>query len=128
MACTAKYSMKQRSGRGFTLAELKAAGVAPAYARTVGIAVDHRRKNRSEESLARNTQRIKEYLSKLVLYPLKAGLKTKKGPVADAAKDQLAKVAQDTKRPVFRAAEVAEAPRELTTDEKTRCVYNYLRA
>ncbi len=64
-------------------AELKAAGLSAPYARSIGIAVDHRRKNHSEESLQRNVKRLNEYKSKLVLYPLKAGLKATKGAVAE---------------------------------------------
>eukprot|EP01062_Namystynia_karyoxenos_P025655 TRINITY_DN2012_c0_g2_i10.p2 TRINITY_DN2012_c0_g2~~TRINITY_DN2012_c0_g2_i10.p2 ORF type:complete len:259 (+),score=120.44 TRINITY_DN2012_c0_g2_i10:86-778(+) len=131
MACTARYSMKSRKGKGFTLAELKAAGLCAPYARTIGISVDHRRKNKSEESLQRNTQRLKEYVSKLILFPLRGGLKTTKGPVAEAAKEQLQAVAQDTSRrgfQGFRAQAEHEAPRELTKEEKTRHIYNYLRA
>eukprot|EP01062_Namystynia_karyoxenos_P025659 TRINITY_DN2012_c0_g2_i3.p2 TRINITY_DN2012_c0_g2~~TRINITY_DN2012_c0_g2_i3.p2 ORF type:complete len:259 (+),score=128.59 TRINITY_DN2012_c0_g2_i3:86-778(+) len=131
MACSARYSMKQRQGKGFTLAELKAAGLSAPYARTVGIAVDHRRKNKSEESLQRNSQRLKEYVSKLILFPLRGGLKTTKGPVAEASKEQLAAVAQDTSRHGClhsRPAGEHEAPRELTKEEKTRHIYNYLRA
>eukprot|EP00755_Sulcionema_specki_P000256 Sspe_Gene.3062::Locus_1011_Transcript_69_72_Confidence_0.016_Length_1437::g.3062::m.3062/K02873/RP-L13e, RPL13; large subunit ribosomal protein L13e len=44
--------MKARQGRGFTLDELKAAGLNAKYARTVGIAVDHRRKSHSEEAMS----------------------------------------------------------------------------
>ncbi|CAO3591734.1 unnamed protein product [Absidia cylindrospora] len=48
---TLRYNMKLRSGRGFTLEEIKEAGLTPKYARTVGIAVDHRRRNRSQNLL-----------------------------------------------------------------------------
>lgn len=48
---TKRYNTKVRAGRGFTLDELKAAGIPAKFAQTVGIAVDHRRKNRSEESM-----------------------------------------------------------------------------
>ena len=44
-------------------------GVNPRQARTIGIAVDYRRRNRCVESLQRNTQRLKEYRSKLILFP-----------------------------------------------------------
>jgi large subunit ribosomal protein L13e len=47
------------------------------YAQTIGIAVDYRRKNRSEEGLNENVQRLKAYQSKLVLFP-KASSKGKK--------------------------------------------------
>merc|ERR1711931_65040 len=46
---TYKYNLKQRAGRGFTLEELKAAGLSKKYAQTIGIAVDHRRRNKSVE-------------------------------------------------------------------------------
>ena len=64
---TQKYSAKVRLGKGFTLEELKAAGLHPSYARTIGIAVDLRRRNRSEESLQLNLKRLQEYKSKLVI-------------------------------------------------------------
>ncbi|KAJ3378862.1 60S ribosomal protein L13 [Lobulomyces angularis] len=66
---TVKYNTKVRKGRGFTLEELKTAGVRRKEARSIGISVDHRRKNRSEESLSLNVQRLKEYQSKLILFP-----------------------------------------------------------
>ncbi|KAI9097385.1 ribosomal protein L13e [Phlyctochytrium arcticum] len=80
---TVKYNMKLRAGRGFTLEELKAAGIRRKEARTVGIAVDHRRKNRSVEGLEANVQRLKEYQTRLIVFPKKAN-KPKKGD-ADAA-------------------------------------------
>jgi len=48
---TQRYNTKIRAGRGFTLDELKAAKIPVKYAPTIGICVDHRRKNRSVESL-----------------------------------------------------------------------------
>jgi large subunit ribosomal protein L13e len=81
---TIKYNRRVRAGRGFTLTELKAAGISRHYAPTVGIAVDHRRQNLSEESLAANVERLKEYLSRLIVFPRKNG-KVKNG---DTAKDQ----------------------------------------
>lgn len=68
-APTVRYNMKQRKGRGFTLEELKEAGIPKLVARSVGIAVDHRRKNHSVESLQENVQRLKTYHSKLVIFP-----------------------------------------------------------
>ncbi|CAL9160362.1 unnamed protein product [Musa hybrid cultivar] len=66
---TLKYNMKSRAGRGFTLEELKAAGIPKKLAPTIGIAVDHRRKNRSLEGLQANVQRLKTYKAKLVIFP-----------------------------------------------------------
>ena len=56
---TQRYNFKTRLGRGFTLEELKSAGISKKMAPTIGIAVDHRRRNRSEESLALNSKRLK---------------------------------------------------------------------
>jgi len=91
-APTIKYNMKVRAGRGFTLAELKAAGVNKKAALGIGIAVDHRRKNRSEEGFALNVNRLKLYKSKLVIFPRKPTSKrAKKG---DSSKEELAQAQQ----------------------------------
>lgn len=82
---TQRYSAKVRLGKGFTLEELKAAGLTAQYARTVGIAVDHRRTNRCNESLARNVARLEEYKSKLVVFPKKRLSKVKNG---DSSRDE----------------------------------------
>ncbi|XP_076328439.1 large ribosomal subunit protein eL13-like [Tachypleus tridentatus] len=66
---TIRYNNKIRLGRGFTLEELKAAGIHKREAQTIGIAIDYRRQNKSVESLQQNVQRIKEYRSKLILFP-----------------------------------------------------------
>ncbi|CCE64096.1 hypothetical protein TPHA_0G02595 [Tetrapisispora phaffii CBS 4417] len=70
-APTVKYNRKVRAGRGFSLAEIKAAGLTAAYARTIGIAVDHRRQNRNQEIFDINVQRLKEYQSKIIVFPRK---------------------------------------------------------
>merc|ERR1711962_575528 len=65
----------------------KAAGLSKNQARTIGIAVDHRRRNKSVESLQLNAARLKEDKSKLILFPLKA----KKG---DATAEEIAMATQ----------------------------------
>lgn len=70
--------------------ELKAAGISAAFAKTVGISVDHRRRNKSEESLKINSDRLKEYKERLVVFPRKGG-KAKKG---DATKEEVAAATQ----------------------------------
>lgn len=52
-----RYNKKVRLGRGFTLEELKAVGIGKREARTIGIAVDYRRTNRSLESLQVSSRR-----------------------------------------------------------------------
>jgi large subunit ribosomal protein L13e len=64
---TVRYNTKQRVGRGFTLEELKAAGLTQNRARQVGIAVDFRRTNKSNESVEINSKRLKDYVASLVI-------------------------------------------------------------
>ncbi|KAK9117919.1 hypothetical protein Scep_016012 [Stephania cephalantha] len=87
---TLKYNMKVRAGRGFSLEELKAVGISKKLAPTIGIAVDHRRKNRSLESLQANTQRLKTYKAKLSVFPIVPG-KFKNG---DSSAEELATTTQ----------------------------------
>lgn len=75
---TQRYSSQVRLGKGFTLEEIKAVGLNKHFARSVGINVDTRRTNKSNESLQKNILRLKEYISKLVLLPRKEG-EPKKG-------------------------------------------------
>ncbi len=87
---TNRYNGKIKLGRGFTVRELQEAGVkGVAFARSIGIAVDARRKDTSNETLKLNANRIKEYLNRLVLYPRK-GKYDKKPVVAEAKQEQLA--------------------------------------
>ncbi len=59
---------------------------------SLGISVDRRRRNKSEKSLRTNVQRLKEYKSKLILFP-KNPAKPAKG---DASKEEQAKATQLT--------------------------------
>ena len=70
---TQKYSAKTKLGRGFTLEELKGAELTARYARTIGIAVDTRRTNRSVESLNLNIARLNEYKNNLIVVSKKGG-------------------------------------------------------
>ena len=98
---TARYSGQKRTGRGFTLAELKGANILPQFAKTIGIAVDERRSNKSVELMQLNVNRLKAYLEKLVLLPKKEG-KPKKGPKG-TLNDTTQKIetVQNTQKDVF---------------------------
>jgi len=87
---TQRYNAKVKLGRGFSFEELKEAGINRHLALTIGIAVDHRRKNKSEKSFKTNVQRLKQYKSKLVLFP-RNNKKPKKG---EATKEQREKAEQ----------------------------------
>jgi large subunit ribosomal protein L13e len=75
---TVRYNAKVREGRGFSLGELKEAGISRKTALGLGIVVDHRRRNLSIEGKSVNIERLKAYKERLVVFPRKAG-KPKKG-------------------------------------------------
>ncbi|NWR22292.1 RL13 protein, partial [Emberiza fucata] len=111
---TIRYHKKVRAGRGFSLEELKLAGINKKFARTIGISVDPRRRNKSTESLQANVQRLKEYHSKLILFPRKPAM-PKKG---DSSPDCLALSLQVFKR---------EKARVISEDEKNFKAFASLR-
>lgn len=106
-----------RSGRGFTLEELKEAGIPKKLAPTIGICVDHRRKNRSLETLQTNAARLKAYKASLVVFPRRS----KKPKAGDATAEELQKADQctTTLAPITKAA-VAPEFVALTADMKVR--------
>jgi large subunit ribosomal protein L13e len=104
---TQKYNTKVRLGRGFTIEELKEAGISKKYAKTIGICVDHRRTNLSVESLQANVQRLKEYKAKLIVFPRKSNAKPKAGD-SSAAETSTATQFVGTVMPVVKSAPVIE--------------------
>jgi large subunit ribosomal protein L13e len=119
---TRKYNTKLRLGRGFTLEELKEAGITAKYAATIGIAVDHRRRNKSVESFQVNVARLQEYLSKLVVFPSSAKAKKEANAAELAAvrqlKGEIIPVPKEAKR--VRSVKAADVKQE-------RSVYAELR-
>jgi len=121
-AQTVRYNRKVREGRGFTLAELKSAGIGKKEALGVGIVVDHRRRNLSEEGKKLNVDRLEAYKARLIVFPRKAG-KAKKGDSS----------AEDLKAATTRATlalpdpYVAEAPRTITDAERELEAFRTLR-
>jgi len=121
-AQTIRYNRKVREGRGFSLAELKEAGVGKKEARGVGIVVDHRRRNLSEEGKLVNVERLKAYKEKLIVFPRKAG-KPKKGD--SSAEDLKAETTRIT-APLPEGIP-AEAPRKITKEEHEFKAFRTLR-
>lgn len=111
-----RYHTKVRAGRGFTLQELKAAGLNAKYARTVGISVDQRRRNKSVESVQVNAQRLKEYQQRLVVFPRKEGEKQAEKFVSNMSEVM----------PIKQTSVKAKA-RAITEDEKKFKAYVFLR-
>lgn len=129
---TQRYSMKRRLGRGFTIEECRTAGVAPSVLRTMGVAVDSRRVNRCQESLALNSARLKAYLAKLVLFPLRS----KRPCKGDAAKAECDRVVADKLQDTSRRGTMGRPkdtiksdsrPRAPTAEEKKHHVYQFMR-
>ena len=84
-------------------------------ARTIGIAVDHRRKNRCTESLQENAARLKLYKTKLMILPRKN--KAKKGDTTRAAAEN---VPQNTTKEIIALPKktLKEKARAITKEEK----------
>jgi large subunit ribosomal protein L13e len=92
--------MKTRYGRGFTLEELRLAGLNPGFARSVGIAADHRRQDTSLEMRDLNVKRLKAYLAKLILFPSKTSRQlAKKAGAAKAEPMTEVKKEQKSEKP-----------------------------
>merc|ERR1712232_177591 len=124
---TQRYNMKLRLGKGFTLDELREAKIPVKRASTIGIAVDHRRRNRCAESLQTNVDRLKIYMSKLKIFPAKSGKKAVK--TGDTPKSELQNVAQNTLKeiiPVPKPDLTVEA-RAITAQEKEASAYKQLK-
>merc|ERR1711939_1215536 len=111
-----RYNMKIREGRGFTLEELKAAGIRKKEALSIGIAVDHRAKSRSEERMSRNVERLQAYKGRLVVFPTNS----KKPKKADSTGDDLTAKTTSNLSTAFPlpAPYEQEAPRPITEEEK----------
>eukprot|EP00658_Telonema_sp_P-2_P063003 TRINITY_DN516_c0_g1_i11.p1 TRINITY_DN516_c0_g1~~TRINITY_DN516_c0_g1_i11.p1 ORF type:complete len:235 (+),score=110.57 TRINITY_DN516_c0_g1_i11:77-781(+) len=112
---TVRYNTKVRIGRGFSLAEIKAAGLGKKEAQSLGIAIDHRRRNKSVEGQEANVQRLREYRSKLVVFP-KHAKNTKKGWVDDAAADTVVEQTTGVVMPAKASSKKCKA-RAITPEE-----------
>ncbi|XP_046428731.1 60S ribosomal protein L13 [Neodiprion virginianus] len=122
---TFRYHAKVRAGKGFTLEELKSAGLNKKFARTIGIAVDHRRRNKSVESLQTNAQRLKEYRAKLILFPINEK-KIKKGEATEEERKVASQIKGEV-MPVRHQAPAKAKARVVTDEEKKFSAYITLR-
>jgi len=125
---TQKHGHKVKFGRGFSLGELKVAGITSKFARTVGIAVDHRRHNKNADTQATNVERLSQYKNKLILFPRVAD-KPKKGEINDSTADKLTAAVQNTTDGVFALPKVTRRCKvqALTADMKKFNAYQKLR-
>ncbi|XP_055357544.1 60S ribosomal protein L13-like [Paramacrobiotus metropolitanus] len=121
-----RYNKKVRAGRGFSIEELKAAGINKKVARTIGIAVDHRRRNKSVESLQLNAQRLKEYKSKLILFPRKKGAAKKEGEATEEEQGKAVQIPRASVMPV-RQQHSREKARNVSDKDKGFDAYQFVR-
>ncbi|OAG29506.1 large subunit ribosomal protein L13e [Nematocida displodere] len=108
-----RYNTKMRLGRGFSFAEVLGAGLTANKARRLGIAVDPRRHNYSEEGVQRNIERIKEYLAKTTVYKNVAEAKT-----AEAVQHKSVILPLSKARPQIEGVPRSEVKSEVGTAEK----------
>ncbi|ESO83036.1 hypothetical protein LOTGIDRAFT_197609 [Lottia gigantea] len=120
---TFKYNSKRRMGKGFSFEELKAVKVSWKEALGIGIAVDFRRKNKSVESLQENVQRLKEYKSKLILFPRNK----KKVRAGEASSEEVKMATQLTgKLMPVKSSFKPDKARAVTAEEKKSSAYQQI--
>ncbi|KAH8479766.1 hypothetical protein H0E87_031417 [Populus deltoides] len=102
-----------------------AAGIPKKLAPTIGIAVDHRRKNRSLEGIQANIRRLNTYKAKLVVFPRRA----RKLKAGDSAPEELATATQVQRQfmPIVREKASVELVK-VTEEMKSFKAYDKLRA
>jgi large subunit ribosomal protein L13e len=124
---TLKYNSKARAGRGFTLDELKAAKVNRYEARGIGISIDYRRQNRSEEGFSVNVNRLKAYRSKLIVFPRNPSSKRLKA--GDSKKEERTAAKQVSTAVVFPVTPKLPKvkARKITKEEQSATVTTVLR-
>ncbi|KAI0983212.1 hypothetical protein GJ496_007235 [Pomphorhynchus laevis] len=124
---TIRYNSKIRLGRGFSLDELRAVNLNKNYARSIGIAVDHRRRNKSMESLNLNVDRLRKYLSLLILFPKKSSRQLK----GDSSAQECAKAVQCLHKEIIPIQESVsvdkDCPMKISEEMKNLKVYRTLR-
>jgi len=122
---TQRYNFKLRAGRGFTLTELKAVKIGKNKAMSLGIAVDHRRRNHSQESLDLNVARLTEYLNRQKVFPL--GSKVKAGDSTKAELKDAKPIAVCKSVLPIKQEGKKSASRAITAGEKEVKAYRALR-
>lgn len=124
------FSSPSLSLQGVNRARMQEAGITSQLAATIGIAVDHRRRNKSTRTFKTNVQRLKLYKSKLVIFPKKKGGKKAQPKKLDTPAAQRGNVTQVKGAPLpLTRAPLKTRHRAITADEKlaNRSVYAALR-
>ena len=94
--CCGSLAVKMWSLISPSLLSFQGAGITKRFAQTIGISVDHRRKNKSEGPLADNINRLKQYKAQLVLWPKRKESKKHPRKADEAAPEDREKATQLT--------------------------------
>lgn len=95
----------------------QAAGIPRRYAATIGISVDHRRRNRCLESLERNVKRLMLYKTHLVVFPRRTK-KTRRTDAMDVCRRKYPQVSVDTVVPPLSSKAAVEC-RVISEEERS---------
>jgi large subunit ribosomal protein L13e len=87
--------------------------------------VDHRRRNKSEESLKTNVDRLKQYMARLIVFPRRSN-RVKKGDSDKEAQRAATQLPTGKLLPIKNYTPV-EAPRAITEAEKSRSQFEVLK-
>ena len=99
---------------------MQLAKISKKEAKGLGIAVDHRRRNKCNESLQLNANRLKKYQARLVVFPRKKGV--------EWTEAMTSAVANRTPNVLEISANVKEdKPRAVTSEEKEFSAYGKIR-
>ncbi len=99
---------------------MQLAKISKKEAKGLGIAVDYRRRNKCNESLQLNVNRLKKYQARLVVFPRKKGVEWTEA-MTSAVANRNPNVLD------ISAAVKEEKPRAITSDEKEFSAYAKLR-
>lgn len=123
---TNKYNLRERLGFGFSREELKAAGISLKFAKTIGINVDVRRRNKNQEAMDQNVLRLKKYMSNLILFP-KNPAKPSKFDTTDKKLLASATQAIGTIQEMDSKPKVTVEVRKITEEDKKSQAYRFIR-
>lgn len=83
---TIRHNKRERMGRGFTPEECREAGFNHQELQLLGVSIDLRRRNHNKEAFDQNVERVKTYMSRLVIFKdrkeaRESGLKQHRGVI-----------------------------------------------
>lgn len=112
---TLRYNRKERLGRGFTPEECREAGHDYMKLRQLGVKIDLRRRNHNKEAFDQNVERLKAYLSKVVVYRNRVEART-----SEVEQHKRIIMPIEKKKPVIGCVKVSEIDSKIWAADKVR--------